>query len=296
MIVAIGALVSLAVLLGMLVRFSIKRNAGSAALPAGAWDAARSAEPSQVGRMLLGASKPIANAVPLNPQTALYRTLSTKLAATGTGLYGGSVEVFLSVQVAALLIGTGVLAFLPLTGLTGAPLFVAWAGALALAIYPMHQVHDAGKKRMEHIREELPEFAELLLMPISSGYGIIPALHFTANRTTGVVSTEVKTLLGLLSSRAASEAEIFQSTGQRLGDAAAATFFNTLYQSYTDGVKVTDTIRGQATQLRHQEHQRKREAVKAVPNKLVFIIALHLLPFLFVLVGLPAVYMLGSMA
>lgn len=259
------------------------------------WAAAQAGDNSALGRMLLNVAKPVSNAVDLNPQTAVYRALHTKIAATGGGLYAGSVEVFASVQVAAILIGVAALAVAGITGADRAGLAMAGLFAVVVAAWPYNRVHEVGTKRLEEVREQLPEFAELLLMPVTSGYGIIPALDFTATRQQGVVADEVRTMLGLLSSRAGSEAQIFEQTGQRLAEPAAVTFFNTLYQSYTDGVKVADALRAQAAQLRHQQHQRKRAVLKKLPNKLVFVIALHLLPFLFVVTLLPSLAAMGSM-
>lgn len=292
----IVVLVGLAVLLAGLVHSAHKRRSAGEGIKETTWVAAKSAEQDRLGRALLAVAKPVSTVVELSPQTNLYRTMNAKLAATGGGMYGGSVEVFLSVQVAALLLAIFGLLVIPLFNLSGIALGATLLICIAIAAFPINQVHEAGKKRLAQIRDELPEFAELLLMPVSSGYGILPALDFTATRMPGLVSQEVRTMLTLLASRTATEAAIFESTGQRMGDPAAVTFFNTLHQSYTDGTGVTETLRAQAVQLRHQEHQRKRGVLKRLPNKMVFIIALHLLPFLFVVTVLPTLYAMGGIS
>lgn len=296
MIASIAVLFALAVLLTGLLRSATRHREQTEPVAESTWVAAQSADPSRVGRTLLAVAKPLSNAVEISPQTNVYRSLASKLAASGGALFGGSVEVFLSVQLAAILIATAGLGLIPLSGLTGLPLAAAIIMMVVIAALPYNQVHEAGKKRLNQVREELPEFAELLLMPISSGYGIIPALDFTSSRMPGIVSTEVRTMLTLLSSRSSSEASVFESTGLRMGDPAGVTFFNTLYQSYTDGVGAASVLRAQADQLRHQEHQRKRATLKKLPNKLVFIIALHLLPFLFVVTVLPSLFAMGNMS
>ena len=292
----IPALILVALTASLFALARTARQAGQGTKPtAEVWVAARTSDDSQLGRLLLSVAQPVSVVVDLDPRTNTYKALETKLAATGTGLFAGSVEVFVSVQVAAILISTGALAIIPLLRLTGMSLLLAVLMAGAVAAFPYNRVHELAGKRLAAVREELPEFAELLLMPVTSGYSIIPALDFTASRMHGVVADQVRTMLGLLASRAGSEAAIFEMTGQRLADPAAVTFFNTLYQSYTGGVKVADIIRAQAEQLRNQEHQRKRAQLKKLPNKLVFIIALHLLPFLFVVAFLPTLFAMGSM-
>lgn len=294
MIISVVVLVAMAVFLLLSAR-SARTKSGGQKVPESTWAAAHAGADGQIGRLLLKVAKPVSSVIEISPQTRVYRSLATKLAATGGGLFAGSVEVYLSTQVATILIGALILAILPMLGLSGLPLFAAVAIAGVLAILPYNQVHEAGKKRLEQVRNELPEFAELLMMPVSSGYGILPALDFTASRTEGIVASEVRTMLALLSTRAASEAAIFESTGAKLGDPSAVTFFNTLYQSYSDGVRIADSLRSQAEALRHQEYQRTRAALKKLPNKMVFIIALHLLPFLFVVTVLPTLFAMRSM-
>jgi tight adherence protein C len=156
-------------------------------------------------------------------------------------------------------------------------------------------VSMTAKKRQLQVSAALPEFAELMLMPVTSGYGIIPALDFTSSRLSGPVASEVRIMLQILASRSASEQQAFFDTGERLGASAGITFFNTLYQAYVDGVSIAKTIRSQAEQLRKQEFERRREILKRLPNKMVLVITAHLMPFLFVMTFWPTFYALGKM-
>jgi tight adherence protein C len=251
---------------------------------------------SQVSRMLLAASRPV-SALPqvhLNPESSLYKSLRLKLAGANN-MYGGSVEVFISVQILTALLSALMLVVAILCQLDGATLAAVALFAAAFTALPYNKLSEAVKKRQAEITEGLPEFAELLLMPVTSGYGILPALDFTSQRQDGPVASEVRLMLAMLNSRAQTEHEAFVNAGERLGTPAALTFFNTLYQAYTDGTKVADTLRGQAEQLRKQSYEDMRAKVKALPNKLVIIMGLHLLPFLFVVVLLPTIGALGQM-
>lgn len=292
MIVSVGVLTALAVFLFLVMRRG--RDANATQISDATWDTALATN-NQVERLLVQAARPVSRSVAVNPQSNIYRSLETKLAASGGGIFAGSVEIFLSVQVAALIIAAGILAALPLFGLAGVPLFAASAASLVIALWPYNHVHEIGKKRLAAVREELPQFAELLLMPVASGSSVVPALSFTAARMEGVVASEVKQMLALLDTRAASTAELFEEVGRRLAAPAALAFFTSLHQSFTEGVEIADVIRSQAIQLRHQEHQRKRAELKKLPTKLVFITALHLLPFLFIVTVLPSFHAMGSM-
>lgn len=294
MIVAVAVLVALTVVLVGLTRQARSSAHTAGDLSAEVWDEA-AASKSQLDRLLVRAARPVSVAVAVDKQSNLHRSLTAKMAATGGGLYAGSVEVFMSVQVAALLIAGGILAVLPILPVDVGLLVVLAVLALAIAVWPYNSLHEAAKKRLAQVRVELPEFAELLLMSISSGSGVVAALNFTSSQTKGVVSDEVKHMLVLLQARAGSEKELFAETGNRLGDPAAAAFFNTLYQSYDSGVKIADSLRSQAEQLRLQQHQRKRGELKKLPTKLVFIMALHLLPFLFIVALMPAFFALADL-
>lgn len=293
MIVAAVIVILLAGVLATLARSSARKR--TEPVPEELWGRARAGEDSQVGRVLIAVARPVSAAVQVEPQTAVYRAIAGKLAAAGGTMFAGSVEVFVSVQVAALLVASGLLVTIPVLELDALGAMAAVVIAVAVAALPYSRLHEAAKKRLAEVRDELPEFAELLLMPVTSGYGIIPALEFTATRCTGTVAAEVQTLVSQLAVRADNEEALFRAAGARLGDAAAITFFNSLYQAYTDGVPVAESLRGQAAQLRHQEYQRKRALLKKLPTKLVFMIAVHLLPFLFVLTALPTLYALRSM-
>ena len=264
---------------------------------AGAYDAARAAENSQVGRVLLSVSRPLSGlkAIHLDRETATYKTLRLKLSSAG-GMYGGSVEVFISVQVAVILLGALAL----VAGLTlqvqGMQLGATALVAAALAAMPYNRVSTASKKRREEISHALPEFVELLLMPVSSGYGLLPALAFTSSRLEGVVASDVKLLLQVLTARAATEQQAFADAGERLGTLEAVTFFTTLYQSYAEGVSVTPMLRSQAEQLRISAFEATRAKLKKIPNTIAIMIGIHLMPFLLATVLLPTFIALGAMA
>lgn len=293
-IVAVAVLFA-AALFGM-VFFRRQADPERSAAVAGAWEQALDGEKSAVLKSMMSLARPI-SALPqvhLKPETAAYRALRRKLVGAG-GAFGGSVEVFLSMQALSCLISAGALIAAIAAKSSGALLLGVFVVAVAFCALPYNKLANEFKKRSDAVSTGLPEFAEMLLMPVSSGYGVLPALDFTASRLDGPVAAEVRTMLHLLSSRVVSEQQAFIEAGERLGASAAATFFNTLYQSYVEGVKVADNIRGQAEQLRQQAYEATRAKLKALPNKLVIIMGLHLIPFLFAVVLLPTFTALSAM-
>jgi tight adherence protein C len=261
-----------------------------------AWQRAIGAENSAVGRVLLSVSRPVSKLpyVHLPEESAQYKAIRQKLNAAD-GAYTGQVEIFLSVQILHVFLGSMILVALIASGVTGMALVAGGMMGAAIAALPWNRVWSKAKKRADAVTDGLPQFAELLLMPLSSGYGVMPALDFTAARLSGPVAEEVRLMLSVLASRARTESEAFTDCAERLGTPEAMSFFTALMQAYLDGVKVVDNLRGQATALRKSAHERTRARLKTLPNKLVFIIALHLLPMLFVVALMPTLLELGNL-
>lgn len=253
-----------------------------------AFDIAAAGETSGLSKLALKGAKAVSGLDIVNPpeESPTYNMLRNKLAASG-GLYVGSPTVFLSVQAACLITAGVLFAGVMLSGIRGWLLVIICILAAIIAYHPWQRVSEAVKTRAYVIDYALPEFAELLLMPISSGYGILPALDFTAARLSGPVSDEVKYLLSVLGSRSMDEKEAFEQAGLRLGTPAAQAFFVVLGQAYLEGTAASEVIRGQAEQLRKLAYERTREKIKVLPNKLVIIMGLHLMPTLFAVVLLP---------
>lgn len=263
----------------------------AAAAQAEQYDYALTQENSAVGRLLIRTGRLMAGSKYLltDTESPAYNNLRLKLTAAG-GMYASSPTVYMSVQIAAGLISAALFAVMFFAGQSGLLLIVGALLAGALVYYPYQRINEAISKRSSVVDQDLPEFAELLLMPLSGGYGIIPALDFTAQRLDGPVSHEVRVLLSAINSGVGSDADLFRQAGERLGTPAARAFFASLAQAYEEGTTVVESLRGQADQLRKIAYEQTREKLKVLPNKLVLIMGLHLMPALFVVVLLPVVF------
>lgn len=229
----------------------------------------------------------------LNEESAGYTSLRYKIASSG-GLFGNSVTVFLSTQVAAALVSLVAVVVAVFSGLSGLLLIGLIAFSFAFTIWPYQRLSSASKKRTEEVNQALPDFAELLLMPLSGGYGILPALDFAATRSTNIVGREVEILLKAIATRSVTEEEAFREAGERLGTPGAVAFFNTLAQAYFEGTAAVQVIRGQAEQLRKIAYQDTRARIKKLPTKLVVVIGIHVMPALFLVILIPVGIQLTS--
>lgn len=213
---------------------------------------------------------------------------------TSSGFYGASLEVFLTVQCAAMLIG---LCFL--TVLVFAPMNVLFKVvcilfAIGIGGYPYNKVSQEVKKKEAAVDESLPDFVDLLHIPVAAGVGLLDSLRFTARFTDSVVSAEVRWLLDTLAARTMSEAEAFRAAGARLGTPEAAAFFSTVGQSYIKGGEIRDALAKQSDSLRVKAYQRRRMVMKRLPVKFIVTFAIHFLPLLMVMGMIPLFFALSN--
>lgn len=255
------------------------------------WKTAIATENSAIGRILLNVSRPVSRIPALYDQvpTRQYKALQSKLLAAD--VFNSDIEVFIAVQAGAAIVG--VAAFIC------AVLMKSWLGlgvggfGAAIALYPYNIISKKAKAKDLAVSQGLPEFAELLQMPLSAGMGILPALKFTASRLEGPVADEVRNLDTILSTNRTQEAQAFVYAGERLGTPEAKAFFGALLQAQVEGSKIIENLASQAQSLRVAAFQRQRAEIKKLPVRMVVMFGLHLLPLLFVVALIPTVYALA---
>lgn len=260
-------------------------------------DAAEQAE-SSVDRVLLSASRTfaVASLTDALQKSSLQDYIQKKLLAAGRA-FNNSTEVFFSVVTLLTLVAAIALILAFIASGTLIKLFLALL-AFVCVYYPYSSVVDKAKTRARQITEELPDFVEILQMPILAGSGgIVDALSFTADRTTGHVSTTVKEMLVTIRSKTLTTQEAFLVAGRNLGTPAAIAFFNALMQSYIEGARVSQTLAAQSKALRIQAEEARLADLERLPIKLVIIFTFHLLPLLIVLVLIPTAvsFMTGAL-
>lgn len=227
-------------------------------------------------------------------RSPLLGSIREKVVASGS--FGGSFEAYLSAQLAAFLVGGGVL-LLAATGVfSGVFRIVGMLVGVGVSFWPYNSaVKNAGQKA-ERTAADLPEFVEMLQIPLSSGMSVEQALRFTCRFTDGPVRAEVQWLLDTLQARTMNDADAFIEAGRRLGTPEATAFFSTLGQAHIEGTRVSETLERQAESLRAQFHQIRRGRVKKLPLTLIVAFAIHFLPFLFALVVVPLILGLKGVA
>jgi Flp pilus assembly protein TadB len=212
----------------------------------------------------------------------LGRIVEAKLLAAG-GRYGANKDIFFAAQTVAVVAGSIVIA---IVGLGILPLYMGLAGPL-IACLPYADLSSKAKKRSAEINAALPEFADLLSMPLSVGRPVLSALAITAERTSGIVSEEVTNMLTLINTHSVTETEAFALAGERLGTSEARAFFNVLSQGTTSGAKVLENIESQAEALRTSWFQERRGQIKLIGVRMIVIFGIHFIPVLLMFGLLP---------
>lgn len=210
------------------------------------------------------------------------------------GAFGGNLQIFYSMQLSAMVFGAAMLAFSFLEGLEGIYRLLLVGFGITISYWPLNKVKTAAAKKRALILEELPEFADLLLMVLSS-MSVLQALNFTAERSQGSVATEMKELVRAISGRLLAEEQAFQTTASRLGTPEGREFVAALQSSYLDGTTAVETIKSQVENLQTIRYQAQRAKAKKLPVSLVVTFALHFLPILFVLAFLPVISSLAGL-
>lgn len=201
--------------------------------------------------------------------------------------YGGSVEVFLAFQVAAIIVGLSV----AILGALLTSVFPVWLVAslgAAIMFLPFSRLYDQARKRSARIIADLPDFVDLLMIPIVAGTGIRRSLRETAERFYGPVRTEVLNAISMVEvGKPLSEALWY--AGHRLAVPEAKVFFAAIAQAEQQGISVREMLEKQRDALRHESHQRARAEIKKIPTRIVLVFGIHFMPVLFAIALVPLI-------
>lgn len=264
------------------------------------WADAVTRETSGVGRILVGAGRRLADSKILNDQiyddnddiSPTYKMLQSQLMASGT--YNGNVEVYVATQFAGVLIAALSILTALAAGASGLVMLFAVLVASIVVWWPYDRIRKGLIARRAGVGTNLPDFAEMLVMPLAVGEPILTAMKMVAEEVPGPVSDEVLNVVAAVESRSMDERQAFALAAERLGTPEARAFFATLLQGALSGLAINPVILAQAKSLREAEHQRRRETNKKLPNTLVVIFGLHLMPLLLAVILLPVMLSLGS--
>jgi tight adherence protein C len=172
---------------------------------------------------------------------------------------------------------------IPANALLGVPLLAA-AGVIA----PIMVLRRMAKNRQKTIWRAMPTAMDLLTTCVEAGLSLEFGLQRVTTRYKGPLSDEFQLVLREVAlGKPRQEALLDMAERTQLPD--MATFVNSIVQAGTLGTSIGPVLRTQAAQLRMRRRQRAEQMARQAPVKMVFPLALCLLPSLFIVTIGPVV-------
>jgi tight adherence protein C len=145
----------------------------------------------------------------------------------------------------------------------------------------------AAASRADRIDGELPHFVDQLAIAIEAGMSFDAAVNYLVEAHEGPLVEEmgrVMTELRIGESRRTA----LRSFADRVGTDSAIAFANAVLASDDLGSPLAGILRSQAADLRHRRQMHAEERAQKAPVKMLFPIAIFILPVIFVVILAPA--------
>jgi tight adherence protein C len=158
----------------------------------------------------------------------------------------------------------------------------------AAGIYlPAFLLSKAAARRADQIDAELPYFVDQLAIAIEAGMSFDAALSYLADATDGPLAEEIGRILTELRV-GESRRSAMRSFSERVGSENATAFANAVLSSDQLGSPLAGILRAQAADFRHRRQMHAEERAQKAPVKMLFPIAIFILPVMFVVILAPA--------
>jgi tight adherence protein C len=172
--------------------------------------------------------------------------------------------------------------------LTDGPKRIVLAAVFGIAaVYlPGFLLKRAATRRSDQIDAELPHFVDQLAIAIEAGMSFDAAVNYLVAATEGPLADElgrVMTELRVGESRRAA----LRRFAERVGSENAMSFANAVLASDQLGSPLSSILRAQADDLRHRRQMQAEEQAQKAPVKMLFPIAIFILPVMLVVILAP---------
>jgi tight adherence protein C len=164
---------------------------------------------------------------------------------------------------------------------------------MAFGFYrPFGELSGTASRRKVDVRRALPDFLDLLSSTVEAGVALNAAISVAAEGLEGTLGDEMRTALQDVR-LGRSRAEALTAMSTRVREPDLTTVVTALVQSERVGASITHVIEELAADSRDRRIMRAEELAAALSNKLIFPMALCMLPALFIMIfgGVLARYM-----
>ena len=169
--------------------------------------------------------------------------------------------------------------------------FALVCGILAAALgwyLPKIALDRAIAARRECIAGELPDFLDLLAATVRAGLALNGALVQASEALVGPLKEELRTTLAEIR-LGRPRAEALQGMAKRIGDPQTATMVTTIVQAERLGANLSGVLNELAIDVRNRRWMLAEERAAQIPIKMIFPMALFMLPSLYIMLFTPLV-------
>jgi tight adherence protein C len=159
--------------------------------------------------------------------------------------------------------------------------------AVAGIYIPTFLLSKAAARRADQIDRELPHFVDQLAIAIEAGMSFDAALGHLSDASEGPLADEISRVLTELRI-GESRRSAMRSFSERVGSENAIAFTNAVLSSDQLGSPLGGILRAQSADFRHRRQMHAEERAQKAPVKMLFPIAIFILPVIFVVILAPA--------
>jgi tight adherence protein C len=163
-------------------------------------------------------------------------------------------------------------------GYVGAFVIVACA-----TYYPRTKLNGAIAKRKMEVHKELPDFLDMLSTTVQAGVGLNGALATAVEGVNGALGDELRAALQDIR-LGRSRADALTAMANRVREQDLTTMVTAIVQSEQVGASISTVLEQLAEEARERRFLRAEEIAGQLPTKLIFPMALCMLPALFVII------------
>jgi tight adherence protein C len=151
---------------------------------------------------------------------------------------------------------------------------------------PAFFLSKAASRRSDRIDGELPHFVDQLAIAIEAGMSFDAALSYLVDASEGPLAEEIGRILTELRV-GESRRSALRRFADRVRSENATAFANAVVSSEQLGSPLAGILRAQAADFRHRRQMHAEERAQKAPVKMLFPIAIFILPVMFVVILAP---------
>lgn len=146
---------------------------------------------------------------------------------------------------------------------------------------------EAGQKRQQRIRRDLPDALDLLSITVEAGLAFDAALSQVARNTVGPLADEFFRVLQEMQI-GSGRSDALRGLGERTTVPELRGFISAMVQADAFGIPIANVLRVQARDLRIKRSQLAEEQAQKVPVKILFPLVFCIMPTMFIVIIGPA--------